>query len=678
MISGPARSAVGSTPPPPSAGTSSSIPTRSTSPSSIRSAGHRQLPGQARPRRRGRRHCQFGLPACVARPVHHPLGRHRRPDPGDPGPGRRRGALLSDLHRVPQPGAGGPRDRPAAHPGRQHVANRRNPSRPVGGGRHRRGAGGALCGQIARRHHGENSAAERSHRRQSARGRPDPTDRAVPDCRRDHHVPGDGLAILPIARRSVLDLRSMAARPMRSSVWQRYNLDLFAIALSLVVLFQLAQRGFVNLTGGEVTLDPLAIIFPVLLLFTGALILLRLLPWLLRGIGWAMTQVRSMSFALPGWHLGRNPIPYGRLALLVWLTTGLGAFALTYADTLDQSFSDRAAFTAGSDVRIVAEKAGFLGAPDTDTSTAVLRTEVLPVRVGAGLPRCWRSAPKSSPRWSPGGATSELTHPSRSSTRSDPTASCQTSGSNCRPMPPVADGRHRCPATWLQKETFAAGDGEPDPSLRLMVKTFDAKGQVWTMQADRDFVDSGWTVVEVDLASGLNRSTSHRRCRRSAFMQCGSNAAILRAATWRMARSCSSPTSRSSRRLANSRSRRRSESSTPLNGLVLRSGVSGDVAAAGVLLRGPARGCRADPGRYRGLATQPAGTGIANLIADGPDPGQSGGAFASAHPRRSVCVCSTVRWRPTRGWMSENDPAIRWRARSSTESWSALSVRCRR
>ena len=55
-----------------------------------------------------------------------------------------------------------------------------------------------------------------------------------------------------------------------------------------------------------------------------------------------MTKSRSLALALPGWHLGRNPIPYGRLALLVWLTTGLGAFALTYAATLEQSFVDRA------------------------------------------------------------------------------------------------------------------------------------------------------------------------------------------------------------------------------------------------------------------------------------------------------------------------------------------------
>ncbi len=191
-----------------------------------------------------------------------------------------------------------------------------------------------------------------------------------------------GVAIIPYVGRGVLELRSLAARPGTKSIWQRYNLDLFAIALTLVVLLQLSQRGFVNMSGEEATLDPLAIVFPVLLLFSGALILLRIFPMLLRFVGWAMTKSRSLSLSLPGWHLGRNPIPYGRLALLVWLTTGLGAFALTYAATLEQSFVDRAAYAAGSDVRVVADQAGYLDVPDGAIGSPVLRTDGAPRQSG--------------------------------------------------------------------------------------------------------------------------------------------------------------------------------------------------------------------------------------------------------------------------------------------------------
>ena len=183
-----------------------------------------------------------------------------------------------------------------------------------------------------------------------------------------------GLAVLPLARRGVLELRALASRPARQSVWQRYYLDLFLVVLAVVVLYQLRQQGSVSGSEGSVGLDWFSVAAPALFLFAASLLLLRVLPLLLRGIGWLMTRFRGMASALPGWHLGRNPIPYGRLALLVWLTTGFGAFALTYADTLDASYFDRAVYRAGCDVRIVAEGAGFLAVPDGAVGTPVYRT----------------------------------------------------------------------------------------------------------------------------------------------------------------------------------------------------------------------------------------------------------------------------------------------------------------
>ncbi len=311
-----------------------------------------------------------------------------------------------------------------------------------------------------------------------------------------------GLSILPFARRPVLELRSLAARPVGSSVWQRYNLDLFAIALSIVILFQLVQRGFINTSGGEVRLDALAVAFPVLLLFTGALVLLRLLPLLLRVIGWVMTKAPGLSLALPGWHLGRNPVPYGRLALLVWLTTGLGAFALTYAGTLEQSFQDRAAFVAGTDVRIIGDEAGYLTVPEGDEGAAVYRSD---------------GAPRQSSR------RAELL-----AVRPDDFAAVITWRSDfgadepseifevLRPDGKAPDLGIELPAdatsllidgvvvprSWRDQVQLDANN--PDASLRLMLRVFDGDGRAWTMQAENDFLDSEWTTVEVDLTDGRN------------------------------------------------------------------------------------------------------------------------------------------------------------------------------
>jgi hypothetical protein len=307
-----------------------------------------------------------------------------------------------------------------------------------------------------------------------------------------------GLAILPFARRGVLELRSLAARPSQESVWQRYNLDLFAIAVSLIILFQLVQRGFLDTSGETVQLDPLAVVFPALVLFTGALVLLRILPWLLRLVGWAMTKARPLSAALPGWHLGRNPVPYGRLALLVWLTTGLGSFALTYANTLDASFQDRAEYAAGADLRIIGPAAGYYEFPDDVLATPVLRTdgaarqsnrsaEVLAVRpLGFATVTTWREDFGAA---DPG----ELLALLRPDGPPDTGVALPDSA-----MAVVVDGVV-VPRTIAEEATL--GDLAEDRGHRLLMKLIDGTGKIWTIAADRDFVDTAWRNVVMEVTS---------------------------------------------------------------------------------------------------------------------------------------------------------------------------------
>ena len=310
-----------------------------------------------------------------------------------------------------------------------------------------------------------------------------------------------GVAILPYARRGVLALRSLAARPGTKSVWQRYNIDLFAIALSLVLLIQLRLRGFINQSGDEATLDPLAVIFPALLLFTGALILLRLFPYVLKVVGWAFTKPRNMSIALTGWHLGRNPVPYGRLALLVWVTTGLGAFALTYAATLEQSYADRAAYAAGADARIVGADSGYAEVPDGSLGTPVLRTD-------GGPRQTTRRAEVLAVR--PDEFAEVVTW--RSDFGADTPGEIFTL---LRPDGEAPDVGIEVPdgATSLRLDGVVVplspeeiADGEPgfDKTHRLLIRVIDSGGRVWTMVADEDFVDTAWNTVEIDLTTGKN------------------------------------------------------------------------------------------------------------------------------------------------------------------------------
>jgi len=308
-----------------------------------------------------------------------------------------------------------------------------------------------------------------------------------------------GLAILPIARRSVLELRAIASRPVRKSIWQRYHLDLFLVVIAGVILFELRQQGIVDTDSADIGLDPVAIAAPALFLLSGALLLLRVLPWILKGIGWLMTRTKGMTAALPGWHLGRNPIPYGRLALLrlallVWLTTGFGAFALTYAATLESSYADRAIYAAGADARIVAEGAAYLTVPDGAVGSPVFR--------GVGAPRL-------APRGAELLAVDPETFPSVVGWRSDFGAATAADAFG----PGVLGG----PANWgvelpvgvtsiavdgvLVPETWAERErsGPQDP-VRLVARLVDERGRFRVHAADVSFTDEGWSTVSLDLS----------------------------------------------------------------------------------------------------------------------------------------------------------------------------------
>lgn len=302
-----------------------------------------------------------------------------------------------------------------------------------------------------------------------------------------------GLAILPFARRSVLELRMLAARPTRRSVWQKYYIDIFGIILAGILLFELRQRGLVEDTA-DPGLDPFAIASPALFLFAGALVLLRVLPYILRALGWLLTRSKSLSMALPGWHLGRNPVPYGRLALLIWLTTGFGAFALTYAQTLSNSYTDRAAFAAGTDGRLIAPGIGLIPTEVSLESAAVYRT---------------KGAPRGSIR-----TTASETLAVRPETFANVVAwrsdygdpPVDTFGLLRPDGPPDVGVELPAGATAITFEAVTVppplADQDPagfvPPGLSLVMRAVDATGRVWTFASD-PIDDDSWATYEVPL-----------------------------------------------------------------------------------------------------------------------------------------------------------------------------------
>ncbi len=161
-------------------------------------------------------------------------------------------------------------------------------------------------------------------------------------------------AALQWARLGVLAFRREQGRPSRQPFWRRYYLDVALAVLCFAGYLELGQFGSANtrlqLGGGP---SPLLLIAPALLLVTGALLVLRLIP-----IGAALgartaARGRGLTTMLAFAQVERSPNRYSRMTLLLVLAVGLGLFALTFDASLAQNAHDRAAYDTGADERLL-------------------------------------------------------------------------------------------------------------------------------------------------------------------------------------------------------------------------------------------------------------------------------------------------------------------------------------
>jgi ABC-type lipoprotein release transport system permease subunit len=172
---------------------------------------------------------------------------------------------------------------------------------------------------------------------------------------------GAGLAFLALTwpaynatRRTVVQYKTAAARPPQQAAFTKYYLDLVLVGVGAILFYQLDRRGSLvtDRFFGEQTIDPVQLLTPSLFIVAVAIFFLRLFPILLRGLAWLVAHLKGTAVLIGMWQLVRNPTHYSRLVLLLILATAVGMFAASFGATLNQSYEDRAAYTAGAPYRI--------------------------------------------------------------------------------------------------------------------------------------------------------------------------------------------------------------------------------------------------------------------------------------------------------------------------------------
>ncbi len=188
--------------------------------------------------------------------------------------------------------------------------------------------------------------------------------------------------LLPVGqsvRRSIVNYQQDTNRVTQTPFWQRTYLDVFILAIGLVLLWRLQYFG--GIVGGGAArpqVDWLLLLSPLALLVGAGTILLRLFPLLLTFLAAIARRGRGLVANLAMLQAARNPTHVARLVLLLTLAIALGILSTGINATLDASEQERAAYEAGSDIRLVSQRTLPLFAvaslPDVVEASGIWRT----------------------------------------------------------------------------------------------------------------------------------------------------------------------------------------------------------------------------------------------------------------------------------------------------------------
>ncbi len=157
-----------------------------------------------------------------------------------------------------------------------------------------------------------------------------------------------------MARLGTVEYLRLRARPPTLPFLQRYYLDLLALGALGLVWWQVRGRGgFVEqglVARTPEVVDPSLLLGPTLALVAAALLVARVMPWLMRlmsaaGRRWAPPWT---SFSLA--RMARDPLPYTSLVVIVMLSAALGVFGASFQSTLSWSQQEQARYEVGGDV----------------------------------------------------------------------------------------------------------------------------------------------------------------------------------------------------------------------------------------------------------------------------------------------------------------------------------------
>ena len=158
---------------------------------------------------------------------------------------------------------------------------------------------------------------------------------------------------LGLARLGILEFLRARARPPTVPFLQRYYIDVLALLLLGLVFWQTQGRGgFVEGAVSELGLkvEPTLLLGPALAFLAAALLMLRLLPFIMRGLDWAASRFAPSWATFTLARVARDPLPFGSLTVIIMLAAALGVFGSAFQATLSRSQQEQALYDIGGDM----------------------------------------------------------------------------------------------------------------------------------------------------------------------------------------------------------------------------------------------------------------------------------------------------------------------------------------
>lgn len=165
------------------------------------------------------------------------------------------------------------------------------------------------------------------------------------------------IVIIPIVlatRVSIVGHKQQSARLTGSPLWHKMFLDVITLGLAIYGLYTFRKRQedlqALGLNAKDLAIDPLQFIVPALFIMGAGLLLLRLYPWILKGVYWLGKKWWPPSLYATLIQVGRSSSQYQFLMIFLIMTIATGVFSASAARTINSNTEDRIRYGNGADM----------------------------------------------------------------------------------------------------------------------------------------------------------------------------------------------------------------------------------------------------------------------------------------------------------------------------------------